>query len=500
VRKIISILVALGLVLGLSVMATPVSANVTTPAVTLSNYCACAGAAYNISFNTTASLTEGVHSVCIEFPAGTTVPTAYEAGDILINGVPVFVSEVTVTGTKVCFLTPVDFPAGPILVQFVIGAGIKNPCVAGAYKLKVSTSRAPDATPVESAAYTIVPAVSDYVWLLDFSPTYPGIAPEFVPPFKACGQEDFGTYNATIDGYLEAFNLTLKADPAGCAPPCTEAEIYMKLMAAPAGGTVTLDIGGVWFTLTEDDLGDKVVLDAAFALAADTIVVFPSQVHFDTVGTYQICFYLECPEVTGCDPEAEEIIVERCVDFKVHQWKDAAKITLREKWNLISLPLVPLEDPPVADLLASIPAADRANILSIWNYDRCTDTWATWGNGQSSLTELVDGDAYWMRLKYPLTGCGNISWWVWGTEKPMPPASPAEYEVCDGWNMVGFLGTADLDPDLYLWNWAGNMPVIYGWDQGCWTAQGWNLIDTEDLMPGQGYWMAFNGNGAVYVP
>jgi hypothetical protein len=68
--------------------------------------------------------------------------------------------------------------------------------------------------------------------------------------------------------------------------------------------------------------------------------------------------------------------------------------------------------------------------------------------------------------------------------------------------MVGFLGTADLDPDLYLWNWfaASNMPVIYGWDQGCWTAQGWNLIDTEDLTPGQGYWMAFNGNGAVYVP
>jgi hypothetical protein len=389
----------------------------------------------------------------------------------------------------------------PILVEFALGAGIKNPCVADDYTLFVWTDRAPDATPVESETYTIVPYVSEYVWLLDFSPTYPGIAPEFVPPFKACGQSDFGVLNATFGGYVEAFNLTLMADPIGCTTPCTTAEIYMKLMAAPAGGTVHLDVGGTWFTLTEADLGVKKVIDAGLTLLVDLEMVWESGIHVDTKGDYQICFYAECPEVTGCDPEAEEIIAERCVDFAVYQWKDAAKITLREKWNLISLPLVPLVDPPVEETLASIPAADRALILSIWNYDRCTDTWATWGNGQSSLTELVDGDAYWVRVDYPLTGCGNITWWVWGTEKPMPPASPAEYPVCDGWNMVGYLGTASSLPSAYLWNWSGNMPVIYGWTQGCWTAQGWDLISGADTLdPGQGYWMAFNGNGAVYVP
>jgi hypothetical protein len=66
--------------------------------------------------------------------------------------------------------------------------------------------------------------------------------------------------------------------------------------------------------------------------------------------------------------------------------------------------------------------------------------------------------------------------------------------------MVGFLGTASSTPAAYLWNWVGNEPVIYGWNQGCWNVQDWELIDAETLDPGQGYWMAFNGGGAVYVP
>jgi hypothetical protein len=366
----------------------------------------------------------------------------------------------------------------------------------------VWTDRAPDATPVESAAYTIIPQISVYGWWLDFNPTYPGIAPEFVPPFKACGQNmSTTTYNSSIPGFLEPFDLTFLSTPVGCKTPCTTAELYFKLMAVPAGGVVTLNISGTWFTLDATDVGVKQVLSAGYNLTANMTLVFPSQVHFNTKGDYQICFYAECPEVTGCNPLDEEIIAPRCVDFKVYQWKDAAKIILDEKWNLISLPLVPLVDPPVEDTLASIPAAARAKIMSIWNYDACTGEWATWGNGHDSLDELVDGKAYWMRLEYPLTNCGNITWWVWGTEKPMPPASPAQYPVCTGWNMFGFLSTADMTVDAYLWNFATALPVVYGWDHGCWTLQDWELISTGlNLEVGQGYWGAFLAPGAIYVP
>jgi len=508
VKKIIGILVALGLVLSLTVMATPVAADVTEPEVVVDPNCACAVAAYNITFNITASLTEGVTCVCIEFPEGTTVPATFQDGDIRIKGVDVFGDEVTVDGNVVCFLPPAHLTTAenPILVEFDDDAEIKNPCVDGDYTLFVWTCRAPDATPVESEEYTIIPAVSSYGWLLDFGPTYPGIASEFVPPFKACGQNMTTTaYNDTIEGFLEPFTLNFTVLEEGCAAPCDKFDAWFELMAIPEDAVITLKLGGTWFTLTDDDLStaeDPVtfeLLDDA-TLDVDTWIAWNGSIHFDTKGDYQICFYAECPEVP-CQAPGAVIIAERCVDFKVYQWKDAAKITLDEKWNLISLPLVPLVDPPIEDMLASIPAADRAEIVSIWYYDRCADEWLVWGNGQDSLTELVDGKAYWMRLNYPLDNCGNITWWVWGTEKPMPPASPAEYPVCEGWNMFGFLSTADMQVQNYLWNWTALLPVVYGWDHGCWTVQDWNLIISGDnLVMGQGYWGAFPADGAIYVP
>ena len=539
-KKIISILIALGLVLSLTVMATPVAAKVSTPQVVVYvTDCACSTGTYNITFNITASLTEGVHCICVKFPAGTTVPatgSAWKNGDIMIyTGLPatlsVFGVEVTVDGTEVCFLPPADIVAAdnPITVVFTSAAGIVNPCTAGKYQLEVYTCREPDATPVKSNKYTIVPCISEYGFLWDSGPTYPGIAKGFVPPFKACGQNDTNTtgnitgfvWNGTINGNLNAFNLTFEADPVGCNPPCTTGvTLWMSLVAAPQypcevdpAANVTMELGGIWYTLTfnecVDDEPAEIKIDT-MTLAANTSVTYEGLIHFDTVGEYTICFWAECPGAVGapCQPPVGEDaakFAETCLVFKVHQWKDATTITLREKWNLISLPLVPLVDISIDDALASIPAADRATVLSVWYYDRCADEWFVWGNGQSSLTTLEDGKAYWMRLAYPLPGCGNVTWWVWGTPKPVPPASPAQYPVCEGWNMVGFTGVVatTTGADQYLWNWVGAPePVVYGWTQGCWNLQGWNLVifTTGNLVPGQGYWVAFPADGAIYVP
>jgi hypothetical protein len=153
VKKIIGILVALGLVLSLGVMATPVAADVTTPNVTVSNTrCEFDEGDYTITFNTTASLTEGYTCVCVVFPAGTTfVDTFPDAdGEITIGNatltVDVFADEVTVDGTEVCFLTPVDF-AGYQEITVFFDQVVVNPA-AGDYTLDVYTCRAPDATPV----------------------------------------------------------------------------------------------------------------------------------------------------------------------------------------------------------------------------------------------------------------------------------------------------------------------------------------------------------------
>jgi hypothetical protein len=271
-------------------------------------------------------------------------------------------------------------------------------------------------------------------------------------------------------------------------------------------------LDGTWYHLTYNECVDdepaEIKIGSISPLLANSTITLEGMLHFDTVGEYTICFWAECPGAIGapCHPPTSddpEILVEKCYDFDVYQWKDATKLTLREKWNLISLPLVPLTDLSVEDVLASIPAADLATILSIWYYDRCEDEWLVWGNGQSSLKSLDDGKAYWMRLAYPLPGCGNVTWWVWGTPKPVPPASPAEYPVCDGWNMVGFTSLSTTTASAYLWNWtSAPTPVVYGWTPGCWTSQGWNLVAFPggNLVPGQGYWIAFPKDGAVYQP
>ena len=172
-KKIFSILVALGLVLGLSLMATPASAMVSKATVVVYPDCAGAKAAYNITFNITASLTAGVHSITIKFPTGTVIPTPVPNDAIFINAAgvtlspSVFGSEVTVSGTTVTFLVPMDLdPAtdNPIMVMFLNKVthpkwAITNP-PAGTYNLYVNTSRAPDmglATPLVLADVIDVP-------------------------------------------------------------------------------------------------------------------------------------------------------------------------------------------------------------------------------------------------------------------------------------------------------------------------------------------------------
>jgi hypothetical protein len=588
VRKIFSIVLALGMILALSVIATPAAAMIGPGSVAVSVSNACAGqiGVYNISFDTSASLTEGVHSVCIKFPAGTVLeptgsPVPWLTGDILIgddthtSGVPVFGSEVTVTGTQVCFLVPVTFDPGTLWVYFSAEACVINP-PAGRYQLEVWTTRAPDTLPTKNLVpYKISPCYSAYEFYPDFNVMYPGIAAGFVPPFKACGQNmtpAFYVDNITgtgVGGFYEPFQLIFDAASAGCIAPCTEVDFKVSLTASPqfpcgsgqvAHATLNLtaaypsyvkpanrpdfQIGGdlgmthlTWDPCTDvDGIPDKVTISTNVAINASPTIVWNGTLHFDTVGEYTICFEADCvgggPQCTTPDCAAGNVLVKECIDFTVHQWKDAAKVTLDEKWNLISLPLVPF-DTDLDAMLASLDTFDYAtyfgsnrlvlqdNLLSIWNYDAATQAWKVYGNGQSSLTTIEPGKAYWFRLRYPLDNslqaalsylyhigppgpCGNYSWWVFGTELPEPPASPQVYPVVAGWNMVGFTSMTNEAASDYLGNWDAPSvipePIIMGWNQGCFVDQHWTTIDfgSDSLESGQGYWMAFPFAGSVF--
>jgi hypothetical protein len=345
----------------------------------------------------------------------------------------------------------------------------------------------------------------------------------FVPPFKACGQNDSiegpddQAFNTTfIDPYwYDQFALYFLAAIEGCQAPCTTAKVWFELVSIPEDEEINLALNNTIYNLDACNITDTVgeydpatdwMIDGALPMDPALLTGWGGLLHFTSPGTYTLGFYAECPETT-CFPGG--IVGSKVQDFKVRQWKDAAKIVLREKWNLISLPLVPFET-SVAALLAPVDldldGDEVSDLISIHSYDKCTDTWKVYGNGQTSLTTMVDGKSYWVRMVYP-TDDLEWTWWVWGTAKAMPPAAPSAYTECAGWNMFGFTSLLPKDcfgvAPAYLWNFGSTplspTPLVYGWDAALdWTASGWNLIiPGEDLLVGQGYWGFFPAGGLI---
>jgi len=541
VRKIISILVALGLVLTFSVVAMPAATGAATTTctanVTLSSECAgVAGVTYTVDFVATKTLLAGNDKLSFGFDGDTTFGTTVTV-TIDVGGGPVAVPAASISkaAPDLDFVVPVQVDLNDVVA--VVITGVKNPTTAGAMVLTLDYEFAccgPE--DFDCADYTIKPDKSTYKYILDFGPTFPGIAEDFIPPFQACGQVGYGNYstdlNATIDvGWMDKFDVTLIYDVLGCNGGCTanvSNMFYVK--SGPEDATISMFLGDegmpynwppTFYQITLDDDWDPEVAwgqfpTFSFPLAADHNATSQGWIHFDTPGDYEICFQLECPDVEEpCEATIEGgILAEYCVDAKVYQWKEAFKIPLYAKWNLVSLPFRPLES-DIATQLESLSFADK--VMAIWHFDQCADEWVGYpGHG---LTDMVDGDSYWIRLPYttdaataPPAGTYLGDWWVFGTDRPYEEAPvPFNYEVCKDWNMVGFTPVWDMTatphaplsaPDgAYLWNWwnvfsAPEYGLIYGWAPATqtWATQ---MPGFATLLPGDGYWISFIRDGTI---
>jgi len=164
---------------------------------------------------------------------------------------------------------------------------------------------------------------------------------------------------------------------------------------------------------------------------------------------------------------------------------DQEPINLDEGWNLISLPLIPL-DSDIDVVLAGI--AD--DVISVWYWNAAAERWYSFAPGAASdLSSMTDGKAYWINMEAAQTL--NLA----GTEMPEGTQLPPAYDVVAGWNMVGFKSTAaNVTALTYL---DGTDYVrIYLYKNGV-----WDLIPSpySDFMePGLGYWVAFTVPGTVY--
>jgi len=158
-------------------------------------------------------------------------------------------------------------------------------------------------------------------------------------------------------------------------------------------------------------------------------------------------------------------------------------IDLVEGWNLISLPLIPL-DSDIDVVLAGI----MDDVISVWYW---TGSWYTFApDAPSNLHSLEDGKAYWVNMEVDRTL--DIA----GTEMPKGAELPPTYDVVAGWNMVGVKATNNVTAADYLYG--TDYVRIYGFKDGAWfTIPGPNY-DTPEMEPGLGYWVAFTEPGTIY--
>jgi len=159
-------------------------------------------------------------------------------------------------------------------------------------------------------------------------------------------------------------------------------------------------------------------------------------------------------------------------------------IYLVEGWNLISLPLIPL-DSAINVVLAGI----MEDVISVWYW---AGSWYSFGPGHpSNLQKMEDGKAYWINMEADQTL--NIA----GTVMPEGGGMPHDYDVVAGWNMVGFKSTADnVTVEVYL---AGTEYIkIYGFEDGAWFTIPGTAYNTTYMVPGLGYWVAFIEPGTIY--
>jgi len=161
---------------------------------------------------------------------------------------------------------------------------------------------------------------------------------------------------------------------------------------------------------------------------------------------------------------------------------DTANVTLIEGWNLISLPLIPL-DSSINAVLAGI----VNDVKSVWYW---SGRWYSFvPGGPSDLTSMRDGKAYWINMEAPQTLI------LAGREMSEGAQLPPTYDVVTGWNMVGFKSTSNAAAEDYL---VGTEYVrIYGYKNGAWFFISGPPY-TGNMEPGLGYWVAFTEPGTIY--
>ncbi len=149
--------------------------------------------------------------------------------------------------------------------------------------------------------------------------------------------------------------------------------------------------------------------------------------------------------------------------FKVHE--GAFGINLNQKWNLISVPYVLLND-NIDDVLGNI-----TGLMSVWSYQN--GEWLGYDPNVpmnvNTLTTLEPGYGYWVQMN-------DTDSFVIGGSLFNPLVVPPSIDMINGWNLVGLYGLGDN-----LWNGSVEMPSFFILGN-----QGYNISEDVPYYEGPG--------------
>jgi len=174
-------------------------------------------------------------------------------------------------------------------------------------------------------------------------------------------------------------------------------------------------------------------------------------------------------------------------------------IPLAEGWNLISLPLIPAST-AITDIInaENLASGNIDNVDLVYYFDTVSESWLWWnGAPASTLTTMEDGKGYWISI----ADSPDILT-VHGTDTASPGQSPPEYEVFEGWNMIGFTSPVDIAHERYLDTISDDYQIVYGWDTETEAYFSVYPLGAHGgrMEPGYGYWILMDSAGTIVAP
>ena len=176
-------------------------------------------------------------------------------------------------------------------------------------------------------------------------------------------------------------------------------------------------------------------------------------------------------------------------------------VNLRPGWNLVSTPLM-LNNPDMDAVMSHLVIKDTVkSVHTVMNKNKGQPdeyAWTMWKPNEGMSMTFEHGQGYWIEMKAADTLTFVGAW------KNMGPVTPPEYQVYEGWNLIGYTHwgqpTSHWIGDKLVADYLG-MPLAPSvealWRYDAWSETYVPMYLMDYMVKGAGYWLATADRGTV---